>query len=372
MVEIVSFNPELHWQRWERFIQASYRDPDYVLLSPTYLRWQFRDNPANTTGKYSLQLVVNANEVIAQLGEIPFIGVTSDGEKFEGSYPVNLMVRPEYREAGLGAILLSQMLKRAKNVLNPGSSTAGATLCSGLGMQDLGSLRRYLCIIDPQTARRLTVDGRLPERMPAAPPRPGAAPVVSMAELPVPMPETFTFPLPAWGAERSRSFLRWRYERHPSLRYEFLLTSDLQNILVYREELETKTQTRVVRIVDFLARGRAQGDLLAAVVDLARGRGVAVVDFYCSTAAYHAALTAANFFAETEHPNERIAARLQPLDFRKTDIRVLATRIERSADAQTPEWFVTKGDSDQDRPNSRWAGGLSQLQIDLPHVTKPH
>lgn len=362
MVEIVSFNPDLHWQPWERFIQASYRDPDYVLLSPTYLCWQFRDNPANTTGKYSLQLVLHREEVIAQLGEIPFIGVRSDGEKFQGSYPINLMVRPEYRESGLGAILLNQLLKRAKNVLNPGSSSAGATLCSGLGMLDLGSLRRYLCIIDPQTARRLTVDGRLHERMPCAAPPPGAPDVVSLLELPVQMPDTFTFPLPAYGAERSRSFLRWRYERHPSFRYEFLFTRDYQNILIYREEYETKTQTCVIRIVDLLARGRAQGELLAAVVDLAQRRGVAVIDFYCSTEAYHAALIGANFFDETEYPNERIAARLQPLDFRKTNIRVLATRIETRAGAQVPGWFVTKGDSDQDRPNNRWADGLSQPQ----------
>jgi GNAT superfamily N-acetyltransferase len=362
MVEIVSFNPDLHWQRWEQFIQASYQDPDYVLLSPMYLRWQFLDNPANTTGKYSLQLVLHAQEVIAQLGEIPFIGVTSDGEKFEGSYPINLMVRPEYRASGLGAILLKQLLKRARHVLNPGSSSAGATLCSGLGMLDLGVLRRYLCIIDPQSARRLTVDGRLPERVPGAARKAGAADVVSLLGLPVQMPDTFTFPLPACGAERSRSFLNWRYERHPSFRYEFLLTCDYQNILVYREEYEGKTQTRVIRIVDFLARGRAQGDLLAAAVDLAERRGVAAIDFYCSTDAYHAALMGANFFAEAEYPNERIAARLQPLDYRKTNIRVLATPIETGADARAPEWFVTKGDSDQDRPNNRWAGGLSQLQ----------
>jgi GNAT superfamily N-acetyltransferase len=357
MVEIVSFNPGLHWERWERFIQASYRDPDYVLLSPKYLRWQFLDNPANTTGEYTLQLVMSADEVIAQLGEIPFIGVRSDGEKFQGSYPINLMVRPDYRESGLGAILLNQMLKRAKNVLNPGSSSAGATLCSGLGMLDLGYLRRYLCIIDPQTARRLTVDGRLPERIPSAAMQTGAPDIVSLGELPLQMPDAFSFPVPACGAERSRSFLRWRYERHPSFRYEFLLTRDYQNILVCREEYETKTQTSVVRIVDLLAHGRAQIDLLAAVVDLAGRRGVAVVDFYCSTNAYHAALTAANFFDETEYPNERIAARLQPLDFHKTNIRVLATRMGTRDGAQAPEWFVTKGDSDQDRPNNKWAGG---------------
>jgi GNAT superfamily N-acetyltransferase len=360
MVEIVSFNPELHWRRWEHFIQASYRDPDYVLLSPPYLRWQFRDNPANTTGDYSLQLVVHAQEVIAQLGEIPFIGVTSDGAKFQGSYPINLMVRPDYRESGLGAMLLSQLLKRRKNVLNPGSSNAGATLCSGLGMLDLGFLRRYLCIIDAQVARRLAVDGRLPDRVPATATEPAALAVVSLQELPVQMPDTFTFPLPACGAERSRSFLHWRYQRHPSFRYEFLLSRDYQNILIYREEYETKTQTRVIRIVDLLARGPAQGDLLAAVVDLGRRRGVAVIDFYCSTDAYHAALIGANFFDETEYPNERIAARLQPLDFGKTNIRVLATRIEARAGAEAPAWFVTKGDSDQDRPTNRFSGGFSQ------------
>jgi GNAT superfamily N-acetyltransferase len=364
MVEIVVFDPERHWQRWEDFIHASYRDPDYVLLSPAYLRWQFRDNPANTTGNYSLQLVLHRQEVVAQLGEIPFIGVTSDGGKFEGSYPINLMVRPEFRASGLGAILLKQMLKRAKTVLNPGSSSAGATLCSGLGMLDLGCLRRYLCIIDPQSARSLTVDGRLPQRARGAAAPAGAPDVVSLQELPVQMPDTFSFPQPACGAERSRSFLRWRYERHPSFRYEYLLTRDCQNILIYREEQETNTQTRVIRVVDLLARGCAQGDLLAALVELATRRGVAVVDFYCSTEAYHAALIGANFFDETEYPNERIAARLQPLDFRKTNIRVLATRMKTQAGAQVARWFVTKGDSDQDRPNNRWAGGLSPAATD--------
>jgi hypothetical protein len=57
MVDIVTFAPDQHWAAWERFVVASYGSPNYVLLSPPYLRWQFLENPANDTGGYTLWLV---------------------------------------------------------------------------------------------------------------------------------------------------------------------------------------------------------------------------------------------------------------------------------------------------------------------------
>ena len=137
MVEIVTYNPEKHLHQWQEFIISSYGNPDYVLLSPAFFRWQFLDNPANRTGGYTFWIALHQGSVIAQLGHVPFEGIAPDGSRFDGSYPINLMVHQDYREFGLGAILLGRLLKQTSCVLNPGANESGTTLGCGLGMRDL-------------------------------------------------------------------------------------------------------------------------------------------------------------------------------------------------------------------------------------------
>ena len=227
MVDIVTFDPEQHLPPWETFIVSSYQNPNYVLLSLDYLRWQFFDNPANDTGGYTLWLVIHRDEVVAQLGYVPFNGISPDGGRFAGAYPINLIVSPEYRSAGLGAIMLNRLLKQTPCVLNPGSSEAGAALCIGFGMHDLAILRRYIAVTDAEAARALAADGRLPTglrefEVGRSPSRAGA--VTRLPE----GSSAFSFPVPVYGAERSLEFMRWRYENHPGFDYEFLVSENLK------------------------------------------------------------------------------------------------------------------------------------------------
>jgi hypothetical protein len=221
-------------------------------------------------------------------------------------------------------------------------------------MRDLGLLQRYVALLDPAAACRLAQDERLPTGIAAAPE--GAEPASDLRparRLPETMPP-LPFPAPAYGAERNLAYLRWRYERHPGFCYEFLLTSDLQGLLVFHEEREPQTGALVLRIVELLAHGAAQDRLLAAALRAARARGAALVDFYCSLDCHDAALRRAGFFVEAEHPDGRIAALFQPLDFRKLGIRTMVG-VSPAQAASPAAWYVTKGDSDQDRPNDRRA-----------------
>jgi GNAT superfamily N-acetyltransferase len=355
MVEIVTFREEQHRTAWEAFVATSYRNPNYVLLSPAFLRWQFLDNPANATGGYTLWLVTHRDEIVAQLGCVPFAGQTPAGEPFTGAYPINLIVRPDYRAAGLGAVLLKRLLQEVPCVLNPGSSEAGATLCMGLGMRDMGLLRRYIAILDAGAARGLAADGRLPSGVgdvARSEARTGSAAIVAATRLPDAAPDCFAFPIPAYGAGRSRAFFRWRYENHPAFKYEFLLSEDLQSVLVFHEEREKSTGILVIRIVDLLADRTARDPLLQAAVRTARARGAVLADFFCSTACYDEALKRAGFFDEAQHGDGRIAALFQPLDFRKVGIRTLVSYRPEPLSLEA-QWYVSKADSDQDRPNDR-------------------
>ena len=350
MVDIVTFDPGKHSAAWDEFVAANYRNPNYVLLSPAYLRWQFLDNPANGTGAYTLWLVLHEGAIVALMGFAPFVGHSPAGGRFTGAYPMNLMVRPDYRASGLGVVLLRRLLKEYPTVVNPGSSEAGAILCMGLGMQDFGHLRRHVAILDAEAARGLAADNRLPAGVAEAPRQAAAGGVMAAIRLPDRTPPLFSFPIPVHGVERSRDFLRWRYEDHPGFAYEFLLSEDLQNILVFHEEREAGSGALVIRIIDLLASGATQDALLRTALQIARSRGAILADFFCSLTCYDSALQRAGFFDEADHQDGRIAALFQPLDFRKTGIRVL---VSAPAGKTAADWYISKGDSDQDRPNDR-------------------
>jgi GNAT superfamily N-acetyltransferase len=351
-MDVVTFEPNVHWASWSAFIVESYANPDYVMLSPTFLRWQFLDNPANKTGGYTLWVLEHRNEIVSQLGFVPFRGLTPAGEAIEGAYPINLMIRPEYRSLGLGAALLKRLLKLFPCLLNPGVNEAGAILGEGLGMTNLNFLHRYIAVIDKQGAKTLAYNGRLPRGVEEA--DPPSAEAIRTRTVPDQVGAELAFPQPAYGARRNRDFLRWRYETHPAFTYQFLFSPDYRSALVFHEEYEIESGSLILRVVDLLSKPEHQLALLSAVVLAAKVRGAAIVDFFCSFDSYKPALLAAGFFHEEAHPDGRIAALFRPLDFRKTGIRVFAS-CPGWHKGGLEDWYVTKADSDQDRPNDRRA-----------------
>ena len=354
MVEIVTFDPNMHLSEWEAFTIASYKNPSYVALSPQFLRWQFLDNPANDTGGYTLWLVLHQGAVVAQLGFVPFIGLTPAGERFRGAYPINLMALPEYRALGLGVILLSRLLRETACLVNPGANQAGAAVSQGLGMQDLGRLKRHVRVTKVEAARALAEEGRLPAVAAKSATRaaPAASDYIIATRLPVEAPDSFSPPASVYRAERSRAFFRWRYEAHPAFAYEYLLSSDLSSILVFHEEREMSSGALIIRVVDLLACDKDQDTLVGGIVKIAAERGAAIVDFFCSLDCYDASLARAGFFDEAEYTDGRIAALFQPIDFRDASIQVIASQPPGPGSAL---WYITKADSDQDRPNDKQA-----------------
>ena len=353
---IVTFEPHSHLKAWEDFTIASYTNPNYVALSTKFLRWQFLDNPANVTGGHTLWIAVHQGAVVAQLGFVPFVAITPKGERFRGAYPINLMALPEYRATGLGVILLSRLLREVPCLVNPGANDAGAAVGRALGMKDLGCLKRYISVTNSEEARALALDGVLPALAERPSHKSIAGPsdyILVKERLPSEVPESFYPPVPCYHIERSRSFIRWRYETHPAFTYEFVLSPDLKSVLIFHEEREQNTGALIIRVVDLLAREEHQDGLLTALVTESTKRGAALVDFFCSLDCYDPSLERCGFFNEEDHADGRLAALFQPLDFRDASIRVLASG--EPAQAGEASWYITKADSDQDRPNDKHA-----------------
>jgi hypothetical protein len=98
-----------------------------------------------------------------------------------------------------------------------------------------------------------------------------------------------------------------------------------------------------MRITDMLG----DEELARALVAVAESEGVVFADFYCTSAAFAGPLEAAGFA-----PREGLPGRFQPLDFSDRPIVSnfwAAPRLE--VDFAAGDLYVTRADSDLDRPN---------------------
>jgi hypothetical protein len=147
------------------------------------------------------------------------------------------------------------------------------------------------------------------------------------------------------GACRDQSFLRWRYEQHPRFRYRVL--RDEFGIAAYRVETVRGTDLRVLRIVDFLGGQELAEELVAA----ARRERVVFADFACTSPRFGRPLEAAGFAREDALPAE-LPGRFQPLEFSDRPVVSCFWAAPRlGLDFGSDDFYVSRADSDLDRPN---------------------
>jgi hypothetical protein len=225
-----------------------------------------------------------------------------------------------------------------------------------MGFTDYGELARYTKVLNPEAAAALTEDRRPPKVSEAASATPPRGSHVSIARV-----ERFSEDVTAlWdsvngvsgaGTRRSAAFLNWRYADHPVFDYTLLEARGDGHLIgagVYRVETVQGTTLRIMRLVEFLARPLAGGALIDALLEDARMHSVVFVDFFCSRTNI-SALTERGFVCGGEHTILPIL--FQPIDHRRKGIPFMA-HVGKFTDApRVHQWYVTKGDGDQDRPN---------------------
>jgi hypothetical protein len=133
--------------------------------------------------------------------------------------------------------------------------------------------------------------------------------------------------------------------------FEARTDGQLRGFGIYRVEAVQDLPVRVGRIVELVAEKEFESCLLSAIVTDARSRDVVALDFFCACDRLSNVFVRHGFL-EGEHPAAaEIPLLYQPLDRRKTDITFLAD-LQNIPDAHSIEnWYVTKSDGDQDRPN---------------------
>ena len=176
------------------------------------------------------------------------------------------------------------------------------------------------------------------------------------------------------GAARDEAYLRWRYLQHPTFDYQLIVSrrNGRLGLLIWRletihrrsedredegesEHADRQVVDRIGRVVEFLPAGEQDArQLLNVLVAQLRHAGALGADYYGLHRGIGEMLERAGFLRTERHPDgTSIPSRFQPLDGRGGVI-MSAVSTRRGAAGPMPgdgDWYWTKSDADQDRPN---------------------
>jgi len=303
-----------------------------------------------------MKLAMDDERVVGCLGYMP-TEVVVCGKPLRGAWLANWMVAPEHARLGLGPLLLREVLREVDAVVNVGISDDARALLARMGWLDLGLLSRWVRALNASGADALLA----PEargQWPAAvgDPAPDEFDIRQVQEF---GEESTALWDELWGAHhagtrRSAALLNWRYAAHPTFRYELLelrQANALAGFGVYRLEHVADPNARVGRIVELVARPVAAAPLIAAVCAHAAAREVVMLDFFCSSRRLDADLQAQGFQPGDSGRAAFMPYLFQPIDRRRPGIACMIHAANIDALPERDDWYATKGDADQDRPN---------------------
>ena len=156
--------------------------------------------------------------------------------------------------------------------------------------------------------------------------------------------------------ERTAQYLNWRYANHPYFKY-FILTAKKDNkllgYLIYR--FEKTPNFKIARIIDFISLESFETDLLKKFVLDVQRKNADMADFMFSGNYYHKILKTVGFFEANNTIFKNFPILFNPISYKKSYINFMVwskdKNINQNEFYNPSNWYLTKGDSDQDRPN---------------------
>ena len=326
-------------------------------LDERHFKWLFEDNPFNSPDGPQIWVCRSNGSIIGQQAGIPF-DLKVGGQYRSASWAIDLMVRPEWRLRGVGAVLSETYVASNDITVGLGISDQAHRAFLRAGWTDMGTVPLYIRPLDASWILKARPSSGSLLRSASA----FAAPVLALwdaasegctrlrgaALRPV---ERFDERVDALWAEASGDYttvarrdcrsLRWRFDALADTgRYERLYLFDGEKLRGYAVvRMAARYGEPVGMIVDYLSGADWLTPLFASSLVYLRRAGAAAV--YCTTL------------------NHRADFCLRALGFvrRESSVRFMV-RLGRRGSALSEivsnprNWFVTAADSDKDHPQA--------------------
>lgn len=351
---------ESDFELFRDFIKRNFHKK-YILTDFKFLKWQYG---SNSRKKYfSILLLKEKNNLYGCLGNVVLDYKVLDRIKKTSIY-MNLFVDPALRSLGLGTPLINEAMKKRDAALNIAYNPETASIYQKLGnWQKMGKFFRYLVIFNSKAVANIFKE---------------ESPKKKLNSYQLKSKNLFTSKTNCqyiknfnsdfnlfWKTirqryqmtiERTAQYLNWRYANHPYFKY-FILTArknkELVGCLIYR--IEKNQNFKIGRIIDFISSENFETDLLKKFILDVQKKGVDMADFMFGGNYYHKSLKTVGFFEASNTIFKNFPILFNPISYKKPNISFMVwtkdKNINQNEFYNPSNWYLTKGDSDQDRPN---------------------
>jgi len=348
------------WGALQTFIRAHTHDR-YILADKRYFDWQFTPqvtDAADTAAPSVLVLEINGT-IRGYLGIIT-LPMNYYNTDVRGACLANLMTDTALRNRGVGVDFIARAQDAGYDlVYTTGYLPPLTPIYRHLGWQTDLLLRRFLFIID---ANKTSTLAGVPVSESCHEKKAVCRTYICEEQFAIPdgidalwMRVKEKYPI---TVIRSRAYLTWRYAHNPFLKYRFVTVRTGGVIEAYAVvRIEHAGDYTIGRIIDFIATDASERSLLAAVTNLCKRSGAHLIDFFFTGNFHEQSLLDAGFVEDTYEPYARIPIRFQPLDRTIMHIncafRIMSPHPQVGMRMNSNDWYITKGDGDQDRGNPR-------------------
>jgi len=280
------------------------------------------------------------------------------------------MIHPDYRQAGLGLLLLREIERRAPVVVCLGANAEAGGYYTRRGYRHCAALRRWVVPLAVEGYRGLCAAAADTAALRSWADEIGCAP----PSTPVPVDPAalaahwlaVTRGPEGWsvqGLHRTAEFWRVRYLESVGFRYLLWGRPGAGPVLVGRVEAVLDRSERVLRLIELIP-GSARhwfgapdadaAELVRGVLAWAAGEGCVAADFQVAGDVLDSTMAAVGMRAQGQPPGAdsltSLAPVFQPLHLTKPPINAY---WKAPGDSLAGPWYFPKSDGDMDRPHAR-------------------
>jgi len=347
----------------ETFFNKVVRD-NYPTVRENYFRWQFSETDklfGDGSGKGAIMLV-DSDEVkgVALASKTPFL---LHNNTLVGGCHHEWFVEPELIGQGYGYRLLRELLKRNSIILAGGQSLYYTNLMGRSRKTHWFETPRLYTVLNVSDAERLLLSSGPPTKSYLA--LCSIVPdhnVLSSKKVAC-FDEIYDqFWLDTRGAyliaiDKTARYMNWRYIKHPVFHYDCWCYETVTGLayFVWRYEKVHGTSLSVARICEAIGNPASLSLAYPTVCNQIKAMGATIADFFCTCAQTNMALAESGMHYVITQPDFDLPRLYSPLsdDPRKTINWSLSIsdKLFKMDHRNYSKCYLTKGDSNQDRPN---------------------
>jgi len=359
------------------FIDQNWKKDHIYTRSRKLFDWTFLDNPAWEELHYSISIAVHRENIVGMLGTIPF-RLNIYGAIYDACWLVNWLVKPEERKGRVGLDLLKLFSKDYRyDTISFGINDAVSRLYTALRWQHMPPIERVVWF-NPEKileVKHLLIETNANVSHDAIMQylRSNVSEVRQFNSRvldPIQTLESLDWDKNGWGKWKNNTigccrdskYLTWRYLMHPIYTYQLRMIPDGENIglIVWRVENTSKKNIRselesfypIARIVEFLPASDVNAlHLVSDFIAHSFACGVVAADFYCHNRGVIDMLQKFGFSNSNANTNISLSNYANPVAIGKIIRSAININKGHQVDANSADWYWTRSDSDQDRPN---------------------